>query len=349
MKSVSRPLSSALLLLASLSAVPPALAQGQQPTTLDRRDMRIGSATQRRYYIRGRVQDADSGGFVFQARVVLQTFGGGMPVGETVTDSQGSFFFRDLSPGEYELWISAQGYQDVHESVQLTVGPQPGLTVTLRRKAMALSPLLLEPLSVEEQQVPKEAQREKEKGQEELRQGRLAESRAHFEKAVELYPRYASARAGLGVVLLQQQDLEGAQHAFEAAIEINSNFALPRLFLGGLYNAQHRYPDAVEQLRKALSLQPNSWLGHFELSRAYWGLGDIDHAEEHITRAHELQTHVPQVHLMRANVYVVRNNLAGALHEIDECLQLVPSGPLAEATRQWRTQLQARLNNTAGP
>lgn len=348
MRILSRPLCSALLLFPFLVVARPAQAQGQQPTNLDRRDIRSSSLSQRRY-IQGRVQDADSGDFVFQARVVLHTFGGGIPVGETITDSQGGFFFRDLAPGNYELWITAQGYQDAHESVELSLSSQPGLTVSLRRKPMSQAPLLLEPLSVEEQQVPKEARREHQKGQEELRLGRWAESRAHFERALELYPRYASAQAGLGTALLQQQDLEGAQRAFEAAVEINPNFALPRLFLGGLYNARHQYADAVEQLRKGLSLQPNSWLGHFEISRAYWGLGDIDHAEVHIIRAHELQTRVPQVHLMRANVYVVRKDLAGALQELDECLKLDPPGPLAEATRQWRAALQARRTNTPGP
>ena len=56
-----------------------------------------------------------------------------------------------------------------------------------------------------------------------------------------------------------------------------------------------------------------------------------------------------QVHLMRANVYVVRHDLAGALQEIDECLKLAPPGPLAEATHRWRAALQARMNNTPGP
>ncbi|MGH9787863.1 MAG: tetratricopeptide repeat protein, partial [Candidatus Acidiferrales bacterium] len=151
--------------------------------------------------------------------------------------------------------------------------------------------------------------------------------------------------SGLGVVLLQLGDTAGAQAAFEAAIEINATYAPPRVYLGALYNAFHRYADAIVHLRTAVTLRPSSWMAHFEISRSYWALGDVERAEEHIVKAHELQKKVPQVHLMRANVYVVRNNPAAAMKEMDEVLALAPEGPMADLVRQRRTELSAQLKS----
>lgn len=348
MRSLSLPLVGLLLTLFSALGRLGCLAQGQQPSALERRQMRSLSM-QRRYYIQGRVLDANTAEPIHQARVSLTTVGGGIPIGETITDAEGSFFFPNLGPATYELWVTCQEYQDGRESVELSIGPNAGVSVFLAPKLIRRGPAWVEPLSAEEQQAPKEARHAYEKGVDELRQHHWQESRTQFEKAVELYPRYASAQAGLGKVLLQQGELEAAQRAFEAATEINPNYAFPRIYLGGIYNAQGQFPGAVEQLQKAVALQPNSWLGHFELSRAYWGLHDVAHAEEHITRAHELETRVPQVHLMRANIFGVRQDYAGAVKEMDEFLALVPAGPLAEQVRERRAEVQGKLTPPEKP
>ncbi|MGH9787489.1 MAG: tetratricopeptide repeat protein [Candidatus Acidiferrales bacterium] len=328
------------LFLLGVSALP-ARAQGQQPTAVERLADASG-AMQRRYYIQGRTIDAVSGEPVFQATVSL-TRVGGAPIGGTVTDAFGNFYFRDLPPGNYELDVRAQGYLEARESVQL-IGPNPGVQIVLQPKADNTRMVVVEPLSAEEQQAPKEAKDEYKKGVEAYRRRRLEESRAHFEEAVRLFPRFASAHSGLGIVLLQLGDAAGAQAAFEAAIDINANFAPPRVYLGALHNAFHRYQEAVDHLRTAVLLRPSSWMAHFELSRSLWALGDLDGAEEHILRAHELEKRVPQVHLMLANVYVARNNPAAAMKEMDEVLALSPDGPMADMVRQRRAELTAQLN-----
>ncbi|MCI0356674.1 MAG: tetratricopeptide repeat protein [Acidobacteria bacterium] len=302
----------------------------------------MSSTGRRTYYIQGRVFDATSNEPVNQATVMLTRLGGA-PLQQTITDSMGNFFFSDLPSGTYEVDVRAQGYRDGRESVQLTIGPNPGVSISLQPRVEAAKPAIVEPLSAEEQLAPDEAKDLYKKGVEAFRQRRLEDSRAHFEKAIQLFPRFASAHSGLGVVLLELSDVAGAQAALESAIEINPNFAPPRVYLGALHNALHRYQEAVEHLRTATILRPNSWMAHFELSRSFWALGDIDKAENHALRAHELQKRVPQVHLMLANVHMARNNSAAALKEMDEALALSPDGPMADMVRQRRTELTAQM------
>jgi tetratricopeptide (TPR) repeat protein len=268
-----------------------------------------------------------------------------VPLQNTITDAMGNFYFSDLTAGNYEIEVRAQGYRDGRESVQLSVGPNSGVFINLEPRHEIPKPAIVEPLSAEEQQAPEEAKERYKKGVEAHRERKPQESRTHFEEAIRLFPRFASAHSGLGVVLLQSGDISGAQAAFEAAIEINPNFAAPRVYLGALHNALHRYREAVEHLRLATVLRPQSWMAHFEISRSFWALGDLDRAEEHILRAHELQKKVPQVHLMLANVYVARNNTAAALKEMDEVLALSPDGPMADLVRQRRAELTARVSS----
>jgi len=319
-----------------------ALAQGTDPLPMERRAAIMGTG-QRRFFIQGRVFNGATNEPVNQATVTLTRLGGA-PLQNTITDSMGNFYFPDLTPGTYEVDVRAQGYRDTRESVLLTVGANSSLFINLQPKLEEAKPVVIEPLSAEEQQAPQEAKDSYKKGVEAYRERRLEESRAHFEAAIGLYPRFASAQSGLGIVLLQLGDVPGAQAAFEAAIDINPNFAPPRVYLGALHNALHRYPEAVEHLRAGVLLRPSSWMAHFELSRSLWALGDLDGAEKHALRAHELQKRVPQVHLMLANVYVARNNPAAALREMDEVLALSPEGPMAELVRQRRAELAARLD-----
>jgi len=300
--------------------------------------------------IQGQVRDADSAAPIPHARVLLVQ-SSGIPVGQTITTLQGTFLFvglfRGLPPGDaYELWVTCQGYQDGREIVRLPAAGPAVAFVYLRRREVTRAPVLIEPPALDDLQVPKKARKEYEKGVKQLRQRNWQKSRRHFEAALALYPRYASAQVGLGTCLLKQGELGPARRAFEAAIAINANYAAPRLFLGEICNAEHQYAEAVIELRKALTLNPDSWFGHFEISRAYLGLGDVAHAEEHIIRAQELLPGIPEVHLMRANVYLAREDYAGALKEIDEFLALVPAGPTAENVRQRRRQIQEQLTKT---
>ena len=165
---------------------------------------------QRSYFIQGRVFDAASNEPVNQAAVSLTRLGGA-PLQQTITDSMGNFFFSNLNPGTYEVEVRAQGYRDSRESIQLTVGPNSGVFINLQPRQEVAKPVVIEPLSAEEQQAPEAAKDRYKKGVEAYRERRLEESRANFEEAIRLFPRFASAHSGLGIVLLQLGDVAGAQ------------------------------------------------------------------------------------------------------------------------------------------
>src|SRR6267142_2054793 len=89
-------------------------------------------------------------------------------------------------------------------------------------------------LSAVPYKAPRDARRAYEKGLEAERNGRLAEARQYFEKAVEIYPKYAHAWFRLGAVLQNLAQKESARTAYTHATTIDSKFLPPYLSLASM-------------------------------------------------------------------------------------------------------------------
>ena len=298
--------------------------------------------------ITGRVLDESNSHAVEGARVTL-TGSIGMSLQEIYVDMNGMFRFTDVPRGTYYVTASAYGYEEAREMVQVMGAPVAGLYLYLRPKPSATAPVLIEPLDVDQRLIPKDARKAFERSVSELRRGKPAEALALLDKAVELYPQYATAWHTKGMIHLQLGELDSARSSFETAVAANPDTAPPRVFLGGIYNADHRYAEARDHLEIALQLNSRSALAHFEISRTYWALSDVDNCEKHISQAHELNPRIPQVHMVRANVFLARRDYVNALKEVDEFLEfvpgVVPEGQLAAYVRNQRAQIAARLTS----
>ncbi|MDA2914823.1 tetratricopeptide repeat protein, partial [Acidobacteriia bacterium AH_259_A11_L15] len=154
--------------------------------------------------------------------------------------------------------------------------PVSGVSLQLEPKPRASDPLLLEPLDVADHLVPKEAQQEYEKGVARADQGQLRDAQEHFYKAVEIYPAYVTAWYVKGLAHLRLNEPAESRAACEKAIEINPSTAPPRILLGHILNGRNQFQEALEHLQDAVLLRPKNWRGHFELGRAYLGLGRVD-------------------------------------------------------------------------
>lgn len=128
-----------LLLLAGLTAAPPALGQNGG---------RTGSGS-----IVGRVVDAESFRPLSGATVALERLVAGaeplddapahVRLGSTVTDATGEYRFEPIRPGVYRLLVHHPGYARGAVEVDLTVAPMSRLSLGLR-----VSPVVLPPLRV---------------------------------------------------------------------------------------------------------------------------------------------------------------------------------------------------------
>jgi len=101
------------------------------------------------------------------------------------------------------------------------------------------------------------------------------------------------ALSNMALAYYQKKDLVQAERHFLEALKINPDFVNALGGLGVLYIEQGRYPEAVSRLERAVRKAPKVGQLHFELGRAYRGMGDNARAKAEFSRAAELEPDTP--------------------------------------------------------
>jgi tetratricopeptide (TPR) repeat protein len=240
--------------------------------------------------VRGRVV-LPGGRFVSQKlKVTLLTLNGPQAVG--FTDSQGSFEFLDLVPGNYEVQAETNGteYQVVSQNVQVFRGMPAIITITMGPGDSNAKRAATPTISVGElgANVPKGAKKEFELASKAAQEQRGDEAIAHLRKAISIYPNFVMAHSDLGTQLLAQGKLEEAAEEFRRAIQIDEKAFNPRLNLGIVLVQQQEFAEGAEVLARALSLNSDSPAARLYAGLAQMGLGNLDEAEKNLKVAYSL-------------------------------------------------------------
>jgi tetratricopeptide (TPR) repeat protein len=112
-----------------------------------------------------------------------------------------------------------------------------------------------------------------------------AQLREAYEAILSKYPRAMPYQKNLGILLLQNGDMEGAFHAFDQAARLNPRDPAVLVNLGGLYLVQGKVAAAKQLLDAALALDENNAMAHKNLGIIYAQyLKDPAKAVEHYKR-----------------------------------------------------------------
>src|SRR6266404_2983489 len=103
---------------------------------------------------------------------------------------------------------------------------------------------------------PRDASRAYERGLEAERNGRLANARKYFERAVKIYPPYAIAWFQLGIVLQKEEQNDAAREAYVQATTIDTKFLPPYLSLALMAYAAENWTGVLELTGHILDLNP---------------------------------------------------------------------------------------------
>ena len=265
-----------------------------------------------------------------------------------------------------ELRASASGfYSSVVSLVELTdfgsktidVG---AIVVQRRTKIEGLT------LSATPYKAPKDARSAYEKGLEAEKNGKLANARKYFEKAVDIYPRYASAWFQLGIVLQKENEKDAARMAFTQATTIDTRFLPPYLSLASMAYEADNWVEVLNFTGHILALDPfnhadvtgyivdldplNYAEAYFYNAVANYKLNKIEDAERSGLKAEhvDLRTHFPQLHLLLAEIFARKNNYAPAISEIQTYLELAPHAKDADQVREWLAKLEKLNGSVSG-
>jgi Tetratricopeptide repeat len=260
-----------------------------------------------------------------------------------------------------ELRVSASGF---HPSVIYLMdldtfggNANVGVIVVQRTKVKGAT------LSAIPYKAPKDARTAYEKGLQAEKNGKLADAQKYFETSVQLYPASANAWFRLGAVLQKENQKDAASKAYNQATTIDTKFLPPYLSLASMAYQTGSWSELLSLTNHILDLDPlnrasattyildldplNYADAYFYNAMANYNLNKLEDAERSGRKAeHLMLTRFPQLHLLMAEIFARKNDLAMAIGEIQTYLDLAPQAKAADQAREQLAKLQ-KLNASA--
>jgi tetratricopeptide (TPR) repeat protein len=214
---------------------------------------------------------------------------------------------------------------------------------------------------------PKDARKAWEKAGKELQKKSPDFSKVtkELEKAVDIYPEFASAWQMLGDVRLAQNDRPAASEAFEQAKAADSEYANPYMSLAlmeleeGAADSEYanpymslalmeleegRWQEAADLCSQALELNPQLTKAHYLNSLAHSSLGSFDVAEESamlVLNNNQAQAY-PLTYYVLGFAESQKGNFPSAAARYQTFLEMQPNASLSAKLRaqldQWQKQ-----------
>jgi len=122
-----------------------------------------------------------------------------------------------------------------------------------------------------------------------VKERRLDEAAAHFQKALDIYPDYAEANANLADVLCLQGQWRDAVDHYQMALRSQPKYAMAHNNLGIALAVIGNTDEAIDQFREALRISANYADAHANLARCLVQIGRREDAVGELTQALRLR------------------------------------------------------------
>ncbi len=111
-----------------------------------------------------------------------------------------------------------------------------------------------------------------------LIQGRLDEALQEIKRAQQLDPLSLGINKDFAVILLYARDYDKALEQCQKTLEIEPNFRVMSTYIAQIYELQQKYPEAIAELEKAHAAEPKDAEITYGLGQAYALMGKKDEA-----------------------------------------------------------------------
>jgi Tfp pilus assembly protein PilF len=139
-------------------------------------------------------------------------------------------------------------------------------------------------------------------GRRALREGRYREARALFLRALEVDEESVAACSGLAETQLAFRRPDLAEEAFRRAVALDPDYGLGHYNLGVSLFARKRYPQAVKAYEEALRVDPDDARAHLSLGEAALAMNDLERALHAYWMAGNLSPEDASIQLTRGKV-----------------------------------------------
>jgi hypothetical protein len=173
----------------------------------------------------------------------------------------------------------------------------------------------------------KDAKKAYEKGVDAMKKKKLDDAIKSLDKAVELYPKYATAWYELGRVRVAKGDKEGGRTAFDTAMKADPKYIMPYLDMAAIEMQSQKWEQVAELTAAAVKLDPFSYPhAHFYNAVANYNLKNNEAAEKSALEAERLDTRhaLPQNFQLLGILLASRQEYKGALDRLRNYMKFAP-------------------------
>lgn len=275
--------------------------------------------------------------------------GNGVPIDSGYTDHDGVVSFPSVPSGAgYYLEVTGEAIEELRSTFFIEPGKtvhKESITVSARQENTGVP--LRSSISAFELNVPKEARKELAKGDEFAHKHHWLEAAQHYEKAIDMYPKYVGAYNNLGTARMHLNDPAGARSAYEHAVVIDGKYAKGWLNLASLELLQGKISNAEKDLLGVEAVEPTNLRVLTLLAETEFRLSKYDQVERLVQRIHALRHKGFAVaHAIAGSACQNQGRSEEALAEYKLYLEEAPDGQLAPQVRATIASLQKRLSSS---
>jgi len=203
-------------------------------------------------------------------------------------------------------------------------------------------------ISVTSAIAPDNARKALEKGREQEKKNKPEDALKSFQKAVEIYPKYAVAWCELGALQLQQKDAASAKKSFESSVAADPKFVNPYNGLAQLAYMANQWTEVVKVTDQLLALNPVNFPAAYLFNGvANFYLQNLEASEKSARRGIRVDEghQVPKLQYLLGLVLMRKQDYTQAAEHLQLYLKMATQPSDIEAAQKQLDQI-ARLSAT---
>jgi len=195
---------------------------------------------------------------------------------------------------------------------------------------------------------PKDAKKAFEKARNAAKKQKWEEAEKEFQKAVDLYPKYAAAWYQLGLVQQELKNDEGARKSYAQALAADPKFVSPYQQLAMMAAHEQKWQEVIDDTDRLLRLNPvdfpQAWLFN---SLGNYYLKNLDAAEKSAREgiSHDAAHHYATMNHVLGVILAQKQDYAGAAAQLRDYIHFAPN---ANDIAQVKEQL-SEVEKVLGP
>jgi tetratricopeptide (TPR) repeat protein len=298
------------------------------------------------FTINGNVYYEDGNTPAPHVMVQLQNSEGEAEETEQTTDS-GWFEFRRLGGGTYAIVIDLQGYERVSMTVDLSFAPEKGMVIHLKPIGGEEKSGATRSVSAHELSMPDKARQLMSSGKKKLYTDKNAEGGLQdFHAATAAAPGYYEAYYQAGMAYLALGKRDDAEASFRKSIELSGDkYSEADVGLGTLMLDRQDFAKGEQTVRRGIELNPDYWLGHYELGRALLIENKLPDALKSADQAKSLAPSAAIVYRLLSNIHLRQKDYPALLADIDSYVKLDPDSPAGIRAKQLRELVAQKIDS----